>query len=230
MHELPINVERSVSDPVHTRNDPSVVTAAFNRLGCSGSDSFRAFYQRYAGPFGGSSGFLLLDLVDQDENIVTQTEACRREHRFPERYLVISNHVGNAALVYDSETDAVFDVDFEGSERDLVAGTLQPRWPSFAAFLSEFFPGDSLFVIDAAACSMATMIQTGDLFAIPLPLDLGFVTGHALLDVENAATKRVIGKKSRLRERGTLRVNVYGGRNYWGWATADGLDPRGPWR
>jgi hypothetical protein len=54
------------------------------------------------------------------------------------------------------------------------------------------------------------MIQTGDLFAIPLPFDLGFVTGHVLLDVENAATQRVIGKKSRLHERGTLLVNVYG--------------------
>jgi hypothetical protein len=54
------------------------------------------------------------------------------------------------------------------------------------------------------------MIQPGDLFAIPLPSDLGFVTGHVLLDLENAATLRVIGRKSRLRERGTLLVNVYG--------------------
>jgi hypothetical protein len=54
------------------------------------------------------------------------------------------------------------------------------------------------------------MIQNGDLFAIPLPSDLGFVTGHVVLNVENPATQRVIGKKSRLRERGALLVNVYG--------------------
>jgi len=54
------------------------------------------------------------------------------------------------------------------------------------------------------------MIQTGDLFAIALPFDLRFVTGHVLLDIDNAATQRLIGKKSRLRERGTLMVNVYG--------------------
>jgi hypothetical protein len=36
-------------------------------------------------------------------------------------------------------TDAVYDVDFEGSDQDLVAGTLKPRRPSFREFLEDDF-------------------------------------------------------------------------------------------
>ena len=137
--QLPQSVERAVNDPAYLRSDASVVATTLARLGCPASPTFRAFYERYAGPFAGSLGYELLDLVEQDENIVTQTEAGRTVHGFPPRYLVISNYAGNAVLVYDSQTDAVYDVDFEGSEQDLVAGTLTPRWPSFEAFLTEFF-------------------------------------------------------------------------------------------
>lgn len=53
------------------------------------------------------------------------------------------------------------------------------------------------------------MIKTGDLFAIPVR-ELGFVTGHAVLVVDDPATSRKLGKTSRLRERGALLVDVYG--------------------
>ncbi len=127
----------ALNDPAYARSDPGAVKSAVARLGCSGSASFRQFFETYAGPFSGSTGYELLDLVDQDVNIVSQTEAARDVHGFPSRYLVISNYVGNAVLVYDCDTDGVFEVDFEGGDRELIAGTLAPRWATFADFLAE---------------------------------------------------------------------------------------------
>lgn len=128
-----------IEDPIYLRSDADVVTDALAKLGCTASQAFRLFYQRYVGPFAGASGHLLLDLVEQDENVIAQTVAAREAHGFPHHYLVLSDYVGNAALVYDSTSDAVFDVDFEGSDRELVASTLAPRWPTFEAFLEEHF-------------------------------------------------------------------------------------------
>lgn len=139
MYHLPASVENKVSDPAYTREDRLAVAATLTRLGCHGSESFRTFYERHAGPFEGSRGFTLLDLLDQAENIVTQTEIARKEHGFLGRHLVISNYIGNAVLVYDCELDFIFEVDFEGSDLALIAGTLEPRWESFEAFLVDFF-------------------------------------------------------------------------------------------
>ncbi len=139
MAGLPRSVETALADPAYARANSSVVSAALEALGCTGSKVFRAFYERYAGPFAGIGGYELLDVVDGPENVTTQTEAVRRQYRVPARYLVISTYVANAIIVYDCETDFVFDVDFEGSEQDLLAGVLEPRWRSFEAFLVDFF-------------------------------------------------------------------------------------------
>lgn len=139
MANLPTSVETALADPAYARGNPSVVATALARLGCSASKTFRDFYERYAGPFAGTGGYELLDVVDGPENVATETEAVRSQHDFPARYLVISSYVGNAILVYDCETDFVYDVDFEGSDQDLLAGTLEPRWKSFEAFLADFF-------------------------------------------------------------------------------------------
>lgn len=53
------------------------------------------------------------------------------------------------------------------------------------------------------------MIKTGTLFAIPLS-EVGFVTGHVVLSLDDPETRRRVGKKSRLNERGTLLLDVLG--------------------
>lgn len=136
---IPAIVEQALSDPAYARSKPLDVDSTLARFGCVGSDTFRSFFERYAGPFGGTAGHELLDLVDQDENIVSQTSLARSVHGFPDRYLVISTYVGNAVLVYDCQTDAVLEVDFEGADRELLTGKLEPRWASFASFLIEYF-------------------------------------------------------------------------------------------
>jgi hypothetical protein len=141
------------------------VARALKSLGCDPSPSFRSFYERHAGPFSSEhSGFSLLDVVDQDVNIATQTEECRTQFGFPKRYLVLSDLVGNAALVYDCVTDAVFNVDFEGADESLVAGTLEPRWDSFDKFLASYFLGadEQAMTLDEALARTLSWRKTRD--------------------------------------------------------------------
>lgn len=131
-----------LNDPAYARSNPSVVNEALRKLGCNPSSNFRVFYERYAGPFTSEYwGFSLLDIIDQVTNIVTQTEECRKHLGFPAKCLAISDIVGNAILVYDCITDAVFNVDFEGGDKKLIAGTLAPSWRSFSEFLVSYFQG-----------------------------------------------------------------------------------------
>jgi hypothetical protein len=41
--------------------------------------------------------------------------------------------------MYEGDTDRVYNVDFEGGDQDFAAGRLEPRWKSFAEFLSWYF-------------------------------------------------------------------------------------------
>ena len=136
---LPESITKSaVSHPAYIRRDVAAVRAALAELDVPVSETFQSFYEAYAGPFGSRhTGFELLDLVE-GETILSATATCRTEFGFPKRYLVITDLLGNGVLVYDSDTDAVFNVDFEGSDRDLLAGKLQPEWPSFEAFLVNY--------------------------------------------------------------------------------------------
>jgi hypothetical protein len=122
------------------RPDPESVDHVMARLGVSVSNTFREFYRTYRGPFGSkTTGFLLLDLCEGRWSIATSTEVCRSEHGIPHDYLVITELVGGGVLMYRTDTDQVFDVDFEGGHEELIAGTLPPSWGSFAAFLDDHF-------------------------------------------------------------------------------------------
>lgn len=130
----------ALEDPAYAREHADTIDVALARLGCNPSASFRSFFRTYAGPFHGArSGFMLLDLVDQVPNIETQTMDARTVHGFAPRYLVLSDLLAHAVLVYDCETDAVLDVDFEGGDRALPEGRLAPTWSSFETFLADFF-------------------------------------------------------------------------------------------
>lgn len=110
------------------------------RLGVSPTDSFVEFYRKYEGTFvSASTGFELADLVGHVEEL---TLACREAHGFGRHLLVLSEECGDAVLVYDSEKDAVFAVDFEGTDELLREGSLEPRWSSFAEFLDWYFLGN----------------------------------------------------------------------------------------
>nr|WP_240634812.1 hypothetical protein [Bacillus cereus] len=63
----------------------------------------------------------------------------RKEHGFPNKYLVLTEMTANAALVLDSVTDKVYSVNFEGGDALLLNGELKESWPTFYMFLKEYF-------------------------------------------------------------------------------------------
>ncbi|MBS2027119.1 MAG: SMI1/KNR4 family protein [Deltaproteobacteria bacterium] len=125
---------------LHRRVDRARVEACLERLGVEVPRDFRDFYLRYEGAFGSSAtGFELLDLCERSPSIESSTNEVHQVHGWPARYLVLTTYVGNGVLVLDCETASVFDVDFEGSDRELLQGKLAPRWKSFGDFLEFFF-------------------------------------------------------------------------------------------
>ncbi len=118
------------------------VSRAVADLGVVGVGSLQNFYAKYRGPFSSRyTGYELLDPVEQSMSIRSQTEELRSTFSFPTRYIVLSNYLANSVLIYDADTDFVYDMDFEGGDAELLQGTLAPAWPSFDAFLRFYFLG-----------------------------------------------------------------------------------------
>ncbi|MFK7823423.1 MAG: SMI1/KNR4 family protein [Oligoflexales bacterium] len=108
-------------------------------LNVTPSQYFIDFYENYCGPFSSNdNGFELADIVE-DESIVTLTEQSRIHHLFPEIFLTLSPLLGGSVLVYNSVTDEVFNVDFEGGDQELLNSSLKPTWASFEAFIRSYF-------------------------------------------------------------------------------------------
>jgi hypothetical protein len=140
-------------DPRYRRDDPAAVGRALARLGVDPPPGFVAFHERSAGVIGSSrSAYELLDLADgepdypydpKNPTVVGSTELVREMFGLPHQFLVISSYECNAVLVYDTTTDLVYNVDFEGGEVDLREGLLAPSYPSFQALLDDFLDPDS---------------------------------------------------------------------------------------
>jgi hypothetical protein len=131
------------------RHDPTAVGRALTRLAVEPGPGFVAFHERYAGVFGSrNTGYELLDLCHGEPDypfdpsypsIVAATEVVRELYEIPHRYLVISTYLGDAVLMYDTTTDLVYSVDFQGGDEELRRGELEPSYPSFRALLADFF-------------------------------------------------------------------------------------------
>ncbi|PGD46374.1 1,3-beta-glucan synthase regulator, partial [Bacillus toyonensis] len=67
------------------------------------------------------------------------TIIARKEHGFPNKYLVLTEMTANAALVLDSVTDQVYSVNFEGGDELLLSGKLKESWLTFYLFLKDYF-------------------------------------------------------------------------------------------
>lgn len=137
---IPEKVQQKLGDSLWKRPIDKDVNDALSRLGVPASDDFAEFYRKYWGPFRSRAvGHELLDVVQDDESILSNTGVARQEFAFPERYIVLSTPTGYSVLVYDVESGSVFDVDFEGGDELLRAGTLSARWPSWKDFILEYF-------------------------------------------------------------------------------------------
>ncbi|RYD65925.1 MAG: hypothetical protein EOP83_06290 [Verrucomicrobiaceae bacterium] len=122
------------------REDTEESKKAITALPVPPKPDFVAFFERFHGPAGGDVlGYQILDIIDDDPSVITSTQQLRERFGLPFNYLVISDLLANALLIYDCSINAVYDVDFEGGFDKLLQNLLPPRWTSFADFLSEYF-------------------------------------------------------------------------------------------
>ena len=135
-----INLRSSAYTRTHPLNPE-----ALRELGVAGNSTFTEFYERYEGPFSSTkTGFCLLDLETFDPlgSVLESTRSARRQFDWPARFLVITDLLGNGVYVYETVTDKVFNVDFEGGDKALVSGELPPEFDSFEEFLVWYFEGE----------------------------------------------------------------------------------------
>ena len=130
-----------LKDQVASRCLAGAAAEAMSRLGIDGNCPFWAFYLRYPGPHCSSTtGFEMLALVDdQLPSVESSTVVVRSQFAWSERFIVFSNLLAGSVLVYETTTDLVYDVDFEGGDALLVNGILKASFPSFCAFLCFYF-------------------------------------------------------------------------------------------
>lgn len=137
---LPAVVVAALTRPEERRQDLTAAQEGLAELGVHLPASFREFYEQYRGAFASEAHpFALLDLCEAPPTILQSTRTCRRIYGWPDKFIVLTGVMNNTVLVLDAETDRVFRVDFGGDDDELVAGTLQPTWPSFDAFLTDYF-------------------------------------------------------------------------------------------
>lgn len=84
-------------------------------------------------------GCELMDLCEDEETIKSATELCRRQFRFPQNFLVLTKLSAGQVVVLNTVDDKVYEVDFEGGEKLLLQGKIEPRWNHLHSFLIEFF-------------------------------------------------------------------------------------------
>ncbi|GGB37188.1 SMI1/KNR4 family protein [Lentibacillus populi] len=140
MNVLPKKLDQVIGEEIYKRDNINKVNDALASLEVDVSDTFREFYNRFAGPFWEEHvPFELLDIVDEESNIKSYTLISRKEHGFPKKFLVLSEMSANAVLVLDTVTDKVYSVNFEGGDELLLKGELKETWSTFYEFLKDYF-------------------------------------------------------------------------------------------
>ena len=126
-------------DEIYNRETP-IDLKEVEVLGIDQNSDFFRFYEQNEGVFSSeNTGYRLLDITTGPESIATQSKLVHEEFGIPSRYLVISDYLGNGVLMYDKESSAVFNLDFEGGDKELISGRLVPDYDSFNEFIHWYF-------------------------------------------------------------------------------------------
>ena len=124
----------------YARADENEVIQAFQRLDVKVSNLVKEFFMNFAGPFWEETlGMEFLDIVEDNVNIESVTNVCRKVHLFPKQYLVLTEMVANEVIVLNTLNDKVYRVDFEGGDQALLNEQLQEEWENFEQFLITYF-------------------------------------------------------------------------------------------
>lgn len=140
MDVLPLALHGVLQEDFYKRRNKSKVNTVLANLDVEVSNSFSEFYNTYEGPFWEEHvPYELLDMVEEDRNIQFYTDILRKVHKFPKNYLVLSELSANMVLILDTLTDKVYCMNFEGGDEQLLNGELKASWPTFYAFLEDYF-------------------------------------------------------------------------------------------
>lgn len=140
MNILPKGLEKVLSDDIYLREDKKVVDNAIEELGIKPSEEFITFYINYSGPFWEETlGLELMDIIEENNNIVSYTNICRKQYGFDNKYAILTEMSANEVIVLDTETDKVYRVNFEGGDELLKKGALKEEWSNFNNFLKDYF-------------------------------------------------------------------------------------------
>ena len=102
---IPDRVERKLNESLWGRPDGQHLTEVFAKLGIIDSDDFAEFFRRFWGPFRSDSiGYELLDVVEQEESILPNTEIVRQEFGFLIRFIFVTN-LPNVWIFYQTAID-----------------------------------------------------------------------------------------------------------------------------
>lgn len=127
--------------PVRTGNEPSI-RAALNDLGVSANTALHNLYSSIIGPFTCNSDEKfpeLLDVVSGDHNVVVFTSQIQARFDVPDGVLAISEIDSMVALLYDTKTDCVYEIQLDLEFEQFLNGSIKPRWNSSEDFLVEYF-------------------------------------------------------------------------------------------
>lgn len=139
MSQIPHSVESKLSDQIYHRSQSDLVGNALADLAVK-HELVQVFLNRYEGPFWSQRlGYEFLDLIEGNETIVSATQTCRDQYGFPGQFLVLSQLSAGQIVVLDTLGDKVYEVDFDGGNKLLLAGGLAPSWDSFRSFLVDYF-------------------------------------------------------------------------------------------
>jgi hypothetical protein len=140
MDVLPLALHGVLQEDFYKRGNKSKVNTVLANLDVEVSNSFSEFYNTYEGPFWEEHvSYELLDMVEEDRNIQFYTDILRKVHKFPKNYLVLSELSANMVLILNTLTDKVYCMNFEGGDEQLLNGELKASWPTFYAFLEDYF-------------------------------------------------------------------------------------------
>lgn len=134
----------ALKNPTYHRTTP-LPQGYLESLGIKPESPAASFFAQYNGPFcSNNTSFMLLELGDKNskESIEFATTIAQEKFAWPKRYLVLTDLLGNAVLVYDTISEGVYNVDFEGGENLLLEEKLPAEFISFQTFTEWFFAGD----------------------------------------------------------------------------------------
>ena len=133
-------LKKTLDKSTYARADKNEVIQTFKRLDVKAPKLVEEFFLEFVGPFWEETlGMELLDIVDDEVNIESITNECRKVHLFPKQYLVLTEMVANEVIVLNTLNDKIYRVDFEGGDEALLNERLEAEWENFEQFLIAYF-------------------------------------------------------------------------------------------